>query len=173
MATKNYSASEFVEKLKSEDFGSASLVYTGMLKNAEDDQHLVFANNMDCSNWTEIPIDIIENIEFMQLVPCKDHKHPLVRMTIKEPTSEEAKMFASLARSVSSKSVSGPMMDFPRFSRDRFPMRDFTVRPPVGSEPPSCWDRCMLDILSIGARDPDHWDFWSHIAYQLCDQVCP
>jgi hypothetical protein len=175
---KTYSASEFIEKLKKDDFGSTSLVYMGMVKAAEDNQHLMFANNLDCSNWVAIPTDIIENIEFVRLVPCKDHQHPLVRMTIKEPSSEEAKMFAALSRSVSPSIVPmagmrSQVRDFPRFSRDRFPRRDFLVRPPIGSEPPACWDRCMLDILSIGIQYPDHFDFWYDLAIQLCDQVCP
>jgi len=176
---KNYSPGEFIEKLKSDDFRSQSLIYTGMLKTAEDDKHLLFANGTYCTNWTAIPIDIIENIELVDVIPCKDHTHPLVHITIKEPTSEEAKMFASLARSHPTTgwrptSMGDKRPDFQRFLRDPRFARNKKFRSSGPDEWFPCWSRCMDDLLEFASEQPpEQWEFWSSLAYQLCDQVCP
>jgi len=188
--TQKYSASEFIEKLKSDDFGAPSLVFHGMVKVGEDENHLLFANGTYCSNWTAIPINIIESIDFIELVPCKDHAHPLVYLTIKEPTSEEAKMFASMARSnrpTGSFSPTGPFsmpmgenwQNFPQMFRDRrFATDQFfrnTGRPSSGGPDVwfPCWSHCMDEGLKMASQNPDHFWFWASFWYQLCPMVCP
>jgi hypothetical protein len=67
----------------------------GMVKPKEDSaDHLSFSR--DCTFWIHIPIDIVENIEYLGPAPCKDHSHPLVSITFKEPETEEGKVFAQL-----------------------------------------------------------------------------
>ena len=68
-----------------------------MVRPAEDDAHLLFASRGDCDNWTPIPVEGIEEVEVLDSVPCRDHTHPLVSIRLKEPKSEESKLFASLA----------------------------------------------------------------------------
>ena len=84
--TRNYTPGEFMESLARDDFGMAPpLVLTGMVKSAEDENHLLFAFGFQCAGWIALPIEIIENIQWLASVPCKEHKHPLVNITIKEP----------------------------------------------------------------------------------------
>ncbi|HSA99396.1 MAG TPA: hypothetical protein VLE49_02015 [Anaerolineales bacterium] len=176
--TQNYSPSEFMEKLAHDDFRPQSLVFTGMVKTAEDENHLLFANGADCANWTAIPLDVIENIELIDVLPCKDHTHPFVNISIREPTSDEAKMFASLARSQPFTSWQPPRMSYGRqglqrpFRGPHFARQEFFRASGAGGS--ACWDRCIDDLLEFASRQPpEQFVFWSSIAYQLCGQVCP
>lgn len=176
--TRKYSPAEFIERLKNEEFNSKPLIFVGVLKAAEDEQHLMFANGAYCNNWTSIPVDAIESIELISVIPCKDHSHPLVRLTMKEPASEEAKMFASMALPLTpgfqSHNAGNMASDFLRFTRN--PGRSMNEF--LGYSGPNewypCWSHCMDDLLDFASEQPpEQWKFWTSLAYQLCGQVCP
>jgi hypothetical protein len=178
--SKQFTPAEFVAKLKEEADHPLPLAFVGMLKTAEDDQHLMFAQGVSCAHWTAIPTDQIETIELISEVPCKDHSHPLVKMQLKAPASEEAAMYASLAQSCSfMNSASQGMGDLglalmQRVKDFRGGKSDVMFRNsgPDGWFP--CWSRCMDDLLDFASEQPaDQWKFWSSLAYQLCGQICP
>jgi hypothetical protein len=99
MARPSFTPEEFVAKLRSGDLEtSTSLRLIGMVKEADDEQHLLFANGTSCETWTRLPLAMVEDIELGDMVPCQDHSHPLVRLRIKEPSSEESAVFAALAK---------------------------------------------------------------------------
>lgn len=99
--SRNFTVEEFMERLANDDFGATlPLVLTGLVKTAEDVNHLWFAPGFFCAGWIPLPIEIIENIQWLGYILCNDHKHSLVNITIKEPEAEEAKVFATLVRSV-------------------------------------------------------------------------
>ncbi len=50
----------------------------------------------DCSTWIAIPISMIEEIRFLRIKKCQDHKHEVAQIRFKEPKSEEAAVFARL-----------------------------------------------------------------------------
>lgn len=178
--TKQYTPAEFIEKLKGETDHPKPLVFVGMLKAAEDDQHLMFANGASCTHWTPVPVERIEGIEWISDVPCKDHSHPLVKMTLKTPASEEAMMYASLAQSTSlinSASQSMGSAQLAVLERIRH-LRDGERAVLFQNSGPDvwfpCWSHCMDDILDIAIQQPpEHWKFWTSLAYQLCGQICP
>ena len=97
--SKQYTPAEFRDKLKEEADRPKPIIFVGMIKTAEDDQHMMFAQGVTCTHWTEVPIDRIESIEVISEIPCKDHSHPLVKLRLTAPASEEALMYASLAQS--------------------------------------------------------------------------
>lgn len=178
--TKQYTPAEFIEKLKGETDQSKPLVFVGMLKAAEDDQHLMFANGASCAHWTPVPVERIEGIEWISEVACKDHSHPLVKMTLKPPASEEAMMYASLAQSISPINAASPdmgnaqmtMLKHIRRLRDGERAVLFQNSGPDRWFP--CWSHCMDDLLDFASEQPaDQWRFWTSLAYQLCGQICP
>lgn len=97
--SKQYSPAEFRDKLKREVDHPKPIFFVGMIKTAEDDQHMMFAQGVTCAHWTVVPLDRIESIQVISETPCKDHSHPLVKMVLIAPASEEALMYASLAQS--------------------------------------------------------------------------
>jgi hypothetical protein len=93
-----FSAQEFVQKLGREGF-SMPLRLTGLVKLPEESAAgLQFALGTRCTDWTTIPLDVVESVEVRQTVPCRDHEHPLVTLTLKAPESAEAAAFAALLR---------------------------------------------------------------------------
>lgn len=94
-----YTPEDFVAQLKSGEIeASTPFALMGMVKEAGDSQHLLFASGTDCDTWTELPLSMIESIEVRDVVPCRDHTHPVVKLQLKEPGSDEARAFASLAK---------------------------------------------------------------------------
>ena len=89
---------EFLERLRRDDI-SPPVVLFGMVKLPEgDDDYLFFAHGYACENWIRIPRNSIERIDLVNFVPCDDHKHPLVFVVLKQPETDEGRLFASLAQ---------------------------------------------------------------------------
>ena len=99
LPSKVFAPEEFVAQLKSGALSVGEpLAFMGMVKAAEDDQHVLFASGPNSDASTKLPLGLIESIEFRDVASCQDHTHPLVRLYVKEPRSEEAKAFASLTK---------------------------------------------------------------------------
>lgn len=117
MAGISFSTAEFVRKLRAGEFASAPLAATGLVKTSEEEDGLLFAHGSDCTNWISIPTRLIDRVEFLQVVPCKDHSHPLVTLVFSIPESPEAQVFAGLAKLTSSASPNPqPIRSVPVFS---------------------------------------------------------
>jgi hypothetical protein len=139
---------EFLGRLKQDEI-SAPIVLYGMVKPAEDsDDYLLFAHGYVCENWFRIPLSTIENISVLSFVPCDDHKHPLVSLVLKQPETDEGRLFASLVQATSGQARN--LLSMPRVRRySRAPFR-FSHRrrlaedagvphgPPAGDLFPSC-----------------------------------
>jgi hypothetical protein len=146
--TQSFEPYEFLGRLK-QDKISLPIVLYGMVKPAEDDDdYLLFAHGYVCENWFRIPLPRIENINVLSLVPCDDHKHPLVSLVLKQPETEEGQLFASLLQATSGQARN--RLSTPRrrrynsapfkFSHQRRLAQDsgFTHGPPAGDLLPSC-----------------------------------
>lgn len=51
-----------------------------------------------CEEWIDIPTEMIEEAEIVGRSPCRDHEHPLVRITLKAPSGPESELLAALLR---------------------------------------------------------------------------
>jgi hypothetical protein len=139
---------EFLGRLKRNEISPAVILY-GMVKPIkDDDDYLLFAHGNVCENWFRIPLSSIENISVLSFVPCDDHKHPLVSLVLKQPQTDEGKLFASLVQATSGQARS--LLSTPRrrrynrapfnFPQQRPLARDAGVPhgPPAGDLNPSC-----------------------------------
>ena len=98
---QSFAPQEFLDSLKRDEI-RRPIVVLGMVKPAEDDdQYLLFAHGYACANWTRIPLTSIETIEFLNLAPCKDHTHPLVLLHLKQPETDEGRLFSSFIQAPS------------------------------------------------------------------------
>lgn len=183
--SQRYTPEEFVAKLKTGDV-APPLWFLGILKPGADDQHLSFAIGTSCDSWTELPLELIESIEFIDVITCGDHAHPLVRLFVREPQSDEAMVFARLAKSqrpgrAQSPPPGGPGHGWPQPQaprawwpdRDYFPTRGVAPRlggnTLVNASPESCaacWRFCR-ELTTT----PDFDDFlW---CLNFCGPLCP
>ena len=90
------SPSEFFAKLDRNELASR-FVLSGLIKGPDGGgSYVLFAFGTQCAVWRRIPLSIIEGIEYLTTIPCRDHSHPLVNISLKQPQSEEASLFALL-----------------------------------------------------------------------------
>jgi len=95
---QSFEPQEFLDRLKRDEV-SPPIVLHGMVKPAEEDtDDLLFAPGQVCENWVRIPLSSIENVTVLSFVPCDDHKHPLVSLVLKQPETDEGRLFASLVQ---------------------------------------------------------------------------
>ena len=146
--TQSFDPDEFVGRLKRDEIVVPIVLY-GMVKPAEDDDdYLLFAHGYACKNWFSIPLSSIQNISVVSIVPCDDHKHPLVSLALKQPETEEGRLFASLFHATSDQARN--LLSTPRRRRyNRAPSevshrrllaqeRAIPHGPPAGDLNPSC-----------------------------------
>lgn len=75
------------------------LAFTGMIRPVEgDEKAIMFTLAGDCSDWIKLSLSQVDDIDFLHMVPCEGHAHPLVRITMKRPKSDDARSFSEIAR---------------------------------------------------------------------------
>ena len=99
MSDKIFTGATLEEALKNDDFELSGTEMTGMVKASKKAGHIAFTRS-GCENWVDIPIGVIEKAEQLGKAPCKDHWHPIFKLTLKEPKDAEAKVFAALLAAV-------------------------------------------------------------------------
>ncbi len=102
--SQSLTAAEFFESLQQDKLIAAvPITLIGMVKKSEGKEKAIqFAPGGNCSNWVTIPLELIEDVEILKTIPCKDHTHPLVRLNLKTPTTPEAKIFSSILQGMQS-----------------------------------------------------------------------
>ena len=83
------------QALKNDEFKHRGIELVGMVKASEKPEHVGFSRS-GCETWIDLAIDLIEQAEQIRQQVCKDHSHPVFRITLKEPKDPEAKLFAAL-----------------------------------------------------------------------------
>ena len=96
--TGSLTAADFFEKLQHDKLDTTAPLYLmGMVKKSEREGKTIdFAPGGDCSNWVTIPLELIDDVEIMKTISCKDHTHPLVKLNMKTPKTPEGKIFLAL-----------------------------------------------------------------------------
>ena len=97
MERKAYTTEEFTAAFLNNAFEEDYQV-CGLAKLAESDSTIMFSPGATCGSWISIPIAAITKIEYIQLVPCKDHEHPFVCLTLKRPINDTDAIFVDLLR---------------------------------------------------------------------------
>jgi hypothetical protein len=97
--SQQFSGAEFIKAL-GEGGLKEGFIREGMVKQEENDPNAVqFSEGTDCSLWTKIPVGMVEQVEFLRFVSCRDHSHPFVRLHLKAPgEGSEAAVFAALLK---------------------------------------------------------------------------
>jgi hypothetical protein len=115
----SFIAAEFVVKLREGHFSSPPMSATGLVKLPDDEavkgkgkakviEALQFVHGSDCDHWVSVPLRLIDRVDFLRVVRCKDHSHPLVTLIFSVPETDEAKTFAAIANLTSAASSNLP-----------------------------------------------------------------
>ena len=140
---KLFTGEEFVKALAAGTLRDP-ILKEGMVKPSETSQdEILFADGMSCQNWTVIPVDMIESVEFIANERCQDHHHPYVRLFLKEPAMENrhAGIFAELLRQrpvQSEHRTAAVVLDRACYQR--------CIR--QGRTPQECFEQCISPVLT-------------------------
>lgn len=92
MDTRSFTVGDFLTSLKAGDFDRPTrptIITEGMVKASDSgDDAIQFSVGGSCDSWMTIPANLIESVEFLRTVGCKDHSHPFVRLHLKHPDPE-------------------------------------------------------------------------------------
>jgi hypothetical protein len=98
----SYSAEDFMAALSSEEglsLPTPPVIQIGLVDpDVRDGETIRFAVGMQCSSWIEVPLGIIDRVDYLGNQPCDQHEYPYVRLHL-EPTSDEGRVLASLLQS--------------------------------------------------------------------------
>ncbi|MFE6165408.1 hypothetical protein ACFQ7F_41630 [Streptomyces sp. NPDC056486] len=93
---RSFSGEEFLQALASDTVREKPVI-VGMVKKSEEATESVqFAPGTTCKDWTTIPVSLIDQVELLRQVPCDEHSHSLVQLTLKESDSPEHTVLATL-----------------------------------------------------------------------------
>jgi hypothetical protein len=98
--TKSFTGEEFVKAFEKGRL-KQPLVLTGMTKQAETGSNaILFSMGVSCGSWIRIPVEMIDKVEHVATINCRDHEHPYVSLYLKEPPVDntEARVLADLLR---------------------------------------------------------------------------
>lgn len=94
-----FSPQEFVEKLATGSLpdGNPAMTVGGIVKaNDADPSTLLFSTDLSCESWIPVPLSLIQTVEQIRTVNCKDHKHPLVKIAFTPPSPDQRDINALL-----------------------------------------------------------------------------
>ena len=95
MQPKSFTGAELANALKQDTFTMSGVELVGMVKSSENEGHISFTR-AGCDSWIEVPIALIEQAEHLGQNRCKDHTHPVFKITLKQPKDPEALIFSAL-----------------------------------------------------------------------------
>jgi len=95
-----YSADDFVRKLSSQEglplpyppISRTGLVDPDIESGSEE---IRFAPGTQCSNWIEVPLSMIDEVDHLGYQLCNEREYPHVRLRLK-PTTDEGRVLANL-----------------------------------------------------------------------------
>lgn len=105
-----FSPEEFRKRLKSGEL-TKPIALTGLVKDDDTTDDVLMFSMDGCTSWTSIPHSLVEQVEFIRHVKCKDHMHPLVTLHLKQSEHPEVRaalsLLANLPKKVAPPDVEG------------------------------------------------------------------
>jgi hypothetical protein len=95
MGASTYTGTSLEQAIKSGSLERTGTTLTGMVKESEKAGHIQFARG-GCETWLDLPTNLIDEAEHLGQQSCRDHVHPVFKITFKEPKDPTARIFASL-----------------------------------------------------------------------------
>jgi hypothetical protein len=86
------------QALRSGDLDRPALEVVGMVKAAEEKGKISFSRT-DCESWVDVPTDLIKSAVQVGDSRCRDHSHPVFRLSFNESDDPAAQVLAALLAS--------------------------------------------------------------------------
>ena len=129
MSDESLSGADLEEALEEGTLTQAQTTLTGMVKQSEKGGHVSFSQ-AGCDTWVDLPTDMIERADHVGQRPCRDHSHPLMRITLDEPEDSTGKVLLAL---LSQPEVSPPMESSRASARSPGPIDESQLSELVGA----------------------------------------
>jgi hypothetical protein len=84
--------------LRSGDLDRPAVEVVGMVKAAEEKGKISFSRT-DCDSWVDVPTDLIKSAVQVGNSRCRDHTHPVFRLTFNESDDPATQVLAALLAS--------------------------------------------------------------------------
>jgi hypothetical protein len=100
MQAKPFQTGEFLRAL-GEGSLAEPITREGVAKpDPGDPKAFLFSEGGSCGPWLKVPGEVVESVDFLRTVPCKDHEHPFVRLHLKRPGKDHvlARFLADLGQ---------------------------------------------------------------------------
>jgi hypothetical protein len=167
MADQPLTGKSLEEALRSGDLDTPALEIVGMVKASEEKGSISFSPT-DCESWVDVPTALIKSAVQVGQSRCRDHSHPVFRLSLNESDDPAAQVLAALlASSAPSPAPAGvgqmpipPSMGAP-----------FTAQAQIGPAGGLGWgyDRgcvreCQWDCVGVGFPP---WACWYY-----CSWIC-
>jgi hypothetical protein len=95
MQEKTFTGASLEQALKNDALTRPVVELVGMVKPSEKGRHVSFTRS-GCDSWVDLSTDMIEQAELLDTNACKDHSHPVMRITLKEAEYPEGRVLAAL-----------------------------------------------------------------------------
>jgi hypothetical protein len=86
------------QALRSGNLDTPALEIVGMVKAAEERGKISFSPT-DCDSWVDVPTDLIKSAVQVGQSRCRDHSHPVFRLSFNESDDPAAQVLAALLAS--------------------------------------------------------------------------
>lgn len=149
---------EFMTALKKNSFADFTAV-VGMVKEATAGNMISFG--LSCAGWIDIPLGLIDSVEYLGKTGCNGHEHVRARVHLKEPTSDEARVLARLLSQSRDSARTGPELSEAMLVAEAY------ERPPLMQQCDNARDRAFRLALVMGLP-PDEAKARGDAAFLAC-----
>lgn len=98
MADQPLTGKSLEQALRSGDLDRPPLEIVGMVKAAEGRGKIRFSPT-DCESWVDVPTDLIKSAVQVGQSRCRDHSHPVFRLSLTESDDPAAQVLSALLAS--------------------------------------------------------------------------
>lgn len=95
---KTFNSEEFVRALAEGEI-RPPITLTGLVRKYEDPRFLQFSPGKSCQQWVRIPVEIIEQVDWLAKVSCLDYTYDYVQLLLKEVDDPILQDFTTILRS--------------------------------------------------------------------------
>lgn len=100
MKSKSLAGAALEQALQDGSLERARPLLYGMVKRSDQPGRIGFSQ-AGCDRWVDVPTGLIEQAEHLGQAGCRDHTHPFMRISLKEPKDEEARVLMDLLAQLS------------------------------------------------------------------------
>lgn len=110
MKRESFSGESLEKALQEGKLSQRQATLNGMVKQSTKAGYISFTQS-GCDTWIDLPTEMIEEAELLGQRSCRDHTHPMMRITLKEPGDPEGRiLLALLAQAASTLTSKSPNM---------------------------------------------------------------